>query len=80
MISYSSTPRSTDLAILSFSTLILDNLKINKNFELNLHKNLFRKFYYINLISLLDNAFSAKPDSYKSYDLLILSALYFLGL
>ena len=64
MSSSSSTPSSCDLASLIYSTVILDHLKFNTNFELNLHKNLFRKFYYPQLILFLDNALSAQPHSY----------------
>ena len=55
----SNTPSSSDLAKLIYSTFIFDHLKSNSNPELNLHKNLFRKFFYPQLISFLDNAFSA---------------------
>ena len=63
----STTPSSSDLATLIYSTLILDHLKSNSNLELNLHKNLFRKFFYPLLISFLDNELSAQPHSYKSF-------------
>ena len=79
MSSSSTTPFSSDLASLIYSTFILDNLKSNTNFELNLHKNLVRKFYYFQLISFLDNALSAQPHSYKLLDWVISSALRFLG-
>ena len=45
MSSSSTTPSCFDLASLIYSTFILDHLKSNTNLELNLHKNLFRKFY-----------------------------------
>ena len=77
MSSSSTTPFSSDLASLIYSTLILNHLKSNTNFELNLHKNLFRKFYYPQLILFLDNALSAKPHSYKSLDSVIFSTLRF---
>ena len=75
----STSPSSSDLATLIYATFILDRLKSNSNFELNLHKNLCRKFVYRQLISFIDNALSAKPHSYKSLDLVISSALRFLG-
>ena len=51
MISSSSiTPTSSDLASLIYSTIILDHVKSNTNLKLNLHKNIFRKFYYPQLI------------------------------
>ena len=65
MSSSSTTFSSSDLAALIYSTYILDHFKSNKNFELNLHKNLIRKFYYHQLISFLDNALSAQLHSYK---------------
>ena len=40
------TPSSSDLVSMIYSTFILDHIKSNTNLELNLHKNLFRKFYY----------------------------------
>ena len=46
MSSTSITASSSDLASLIYSTYILDQLKSNSNFELNLHKHFFRKFYY----------------------------------
>ena len=79
MSSSSTTPSSSDLVSLIYSTFILDHLKSNTNFELILHKNLFRKFYYPLLISFLDNALSAQPHSYKSLDSIISSAFRFLG-
>ena len=75
----STTASFSDLGTLSYATFILDHLKSNSNFEINLHKNLFRKFVYPQLISFFDNAFSAQPHSYKSLDSVILSALRFLG-
>ena len=65
MSSGSTTPSSSDLASLIYSTFILDYLKSTTNFEFNLHKNLFHKFYYPQLISFLDNVLSAQPDSFK---------------
>ena len=79
MISSSTTPSSSDFASFIYSTFILNHLKSNTNFELNLHKNLFRKFYYPQLILFLDNAWSAQPHSYKSLYSVIISALRFLG-
>ena len=52
----STTPSSSDLATLIYATFILDHFKSNSNLELNLHKNIFRKFFYHQLISFLDNA------------------------
>ena len=78
MSSFSTTPSSFDLAKLIYSTFILDHLKSNSDFELNLYKNLFRKFFNPQLISFLDNALSAQPHSYKSLDSVISSALHFL--
>ena len=75
----STIPSSSDLATLIYATFILDHLKSNSNLELNLHKNLFRKFFYPQLISFLDNALSAQPHSYKSLYLVISSELRFLG-
>ena len=75
----STTPSLSDLATLIYATFILDHLKSNSNLEINLHKNLFRKFFYPQLISFLDNAMSAEPHSYKSLDSVIFSALRFLG-
>ena len=77
--SHSTTPSSSDLVSLIYSTFILDHLKSNLTLELNLHKNLFRKFFYPQLIWFLDNALSAQPHSYKSLDSVISSALRFLG-
>ena len=75
----STTPSSSDLASLIYSTFILDQLKSNSTLELNLNKNVFFcKFFYPQLISFLDNALSAKPHSYKSLDAVISSALRFL--
>ena len=71
MSSSSTTPSSSNLASLIYSTFILDHLTSNTNFELNLHKNLFRQFYYPQLISFLDNALSSQPHSYKSLDSVI---------
>ena len=76
--SFSRNPLSSDLAWLIYSTLILDHLKSNSTLELNLHKNLVRKYFYHQLISFLDNALSAQLDSYKSLDSVISSALRFL--
>ena len=73
------TPSSGLASLISF-TFILDHLKSNTNFELNYNKNLFRKFYNPQLISFLENALSAQPQSYKSLDSLIFSALRFLGI
>ena len=61
----STTPSSSNLAKLIYATFILDHLKSNSNLEINLHKNLFRKFFYPQLISFLDNALSAKPHSFN---------------
>ena len=61
MSSSSATPSSSDLASLIYSTFIVDHLKSNSNLELNLYKNLFRKFFYPQLTSFLDNALSAQP-------------------
>ena len=79
MSSPSTTPSSSYLATLIYSTFILDHLKSNTNLEINLHKNLFRKFVYPQLISFFDNALSAQPHSYKSVDSVISSVLRFLG-
>ena len=79
MSSSSATFSSYDLAFVIYSTFILDHLKSNSNLELNLHKNRFRKFFYSQLISFLDNALSAQLHSYKLLDLVIFSALRFLG-
>ena len=79
MSSITTTPSSSDLASLIYSTYILDQLKSNSNLELNLHKNFFRKFYYRQLISFLDNALSPQPYSYKSLDSIISTGLRFLG-
>ena len=65
MSSSSTIPSSSDLASVIYSTFILDPLTSTTNFENNLHKNLFRKFYYPQLISFLDNELSAQPHSYK---------------
>ena len=79
MMSYiSTTPSSSDLATLIYPTFILDHLKSNSNLDINFHKNLFRKFFYPQLISFLDNALSAQPHSYKLIDSVISSALRFL--
>ena len=78
MSSPSTTPSSSDLASMIYSTFIIDHLKSNSTVKLNLHKNLFRKFFYHQLISFLDNALSAQPPSYKSLDSVISSALRFL--
>ena len=59
--SHSTTPLSSDLASLIYSTFILDYFKSHSTLELNLHKNHFCKFLYPELISFLDNAFSAQP-------------------
>ena len=61
MSSTSTTFSLSDLALLIYSTYILDQLKSNSNLELNLHKNFFRKFYYPILISFLANALSSQP-------------------
>ena len=74
----STTPSSSDLATLIYTALILDNLKSISNLEINLHKNLFCKFFYPQLISFLNNALSAQLHSYKSLDSVISSALRFL--
>ena len=79
MSSTSTAPSFSDLASLIYSSFILDHLKSYSNFELNLHKNLFRKFYYPQLISFLDTALSSQTHAYKSLDLVISSALCFLG-
>ena len=79
MNSTSTTFSSSDLASLICSTYIRDQLKSNSNLELNLHKNIFRKFYYPQLISFLENALSAQAHSYKSLDSVVSSALCFLG-
>ena len=79
MSSSSDTTSFSDLVSLIYSTCIFDYLKSNSNIELNLHKNLFRKFVYPQLISFLDTALSAQPHSYKSIDSIISSALQFLG-
>ena len=52
----STTPSSADLATLITVTFILDNFKSNSNLEINLHKNLFRKFFYPQLILFFYNA------------------------
>ena len=46
----STTPSSFNLASLIYSTFFLDQIKSNSNLDLNLHKNVFRKFYYSQLI------------------------------
>ena len=74
----SSTPSSSDLASLIYSTFSFDQLKSNTNLELNLHKNLFCKLNYSQLISFLDTTLSAQPHSYKSLNSLISFALRFL--
>ena len=79
MMSSSTIPLSFDLASLIYYTFILDHLKSNTNFEFNLHKNLFRKFYYSQINSFLDTALSAQPQSYKSLDSVISSPLRFRG-
>ena len=56
MSSSRTTPFSSDLTSLIYSIFILDYLKSNTNFELNLHKTLFRKVYYRQQISFLYNA------------------------
>ena len=61
-----------------YATFILDHLKCNSNLELKLDKNLFRTFFYPQLISFLDNALSGQPHSYKSLELVISSALRFI--
>ena len=55
----STTPSSSDLATFIYAAFILDHLKSNSNLEINLHKNIFRKFFYPQLILFLDNALSA---------------------
>ena len=75
----STTPSSSDLASLIYSSFILDHLKSHSSFELNLRKNVFRKFYNPQLISFLDTALSAQQHAYKSLDTVISSALCFLG-
>ena len=70
---------SAALATLIYSTFILYYLISDTNFELFLHKNFLCKFYYPQLISFLENALSAQLNSYKSLDLVIFSALRFLG-
>ena len=79
MSSTSTTPSSSDLASLIYLSIILDYLKSHSNLELNLQKNLVRKFYYPQLISFLDTALSSQTHAYKSLDLVISSALCFLG-
>ena len=79
MSSPSITPSSSDLATFIYSTFMLDHLRFNSNLKLNLHKNLFRKFFYFQLISFFHNALSAQPQSYKSLDSVISSALRLLG-
>ena len=64
MSSTSTTHSFYDLALLIYSTYILDQLKSNSNLQLNLHKYFFCKFYYTQLISFLDNALSSQPHSY----------------
>ena len=66
MSSPSTTPLSSDLTTLIYSTFMFDHLKSNSNLELNLYKNLVRTFFYPQLISFLDNALSAQPHSYTS--------------
>ena len=77
--SSSTTPFSSDLASLIYSSVILDHLKSHSSLEFNLRKTIFRKFYYPQLISFLDTALSAQPLAYKSLDSVISSALRFLG-
>ena len=52
----STTPSSSDLTTLIYATFILDHLMSYSNLKINLHKNLFRKFFYPQLISFLENA------------------------
>ena len=79
MSSLCTTPSSSDLIPLIYSTFILNHLKSNSNLELNLHKNVFCKVCYFQLISFFDNALSAQPQSYKSQDSVFSCALCFLG-
>ena len=79
MSTSSTTPFSSNLASLINSTFILDHLKSNTNIELNLNKNLFRKFYYPQFISFLDNGLSVQQHSYKSLDSVIFFAHRLLG-
>ena len=76
MSSTSTTPSSSDLTSLNYSTYILDQLNSNSNLYLNLHKNFFRKFYYTQLISFFHKALSAQPHSYKSLDSIIFCASF----
>ena len=71
MSSSSTTSFFSDLASLIYSTIILDHLKYTTNLELYLHKNLFCKFYYLQLISFFENTFFAQPHSNKLLDLII---------
>ena len=78
MSSSSSTiPFYSNLASLIYYIFILDHLNSNTNFKFNLHQDIFRKFYYLQLISFLDNALSAQPISYKSLESIISFALHF---
>ena len=55
------TPLFSDLATLIYATGILYHLMSKQNLELNFYKNLFCKFFYLQLILFLDNAFSTLP-------------------
>ena len=77
--SSSTTPSSSNLASLIYSNFILNDLRLNSNLELYLQMNRFCKFYYPQLILFLDNALSAQPHLYKSFDSVISSSLRFLG-
>ena len=80
MSNTSTTPSSSNLPTLIYSNFTIDHLKSKSTLELNLNKNLFRKFFYPQLILFLDKALSAQPQSHKSLDSVISFALCFLGL
>ena len=74
MSSTSTTFTSSDLASLNYS-IILNYFKSNSNIALNLRKSLFCKFYYPQIILILETAMSAEPLGYISLDSVISSAL-----
>ena len=77
MMCSSITHSSSDLARLICSTFILYYLKFNSSFELNLCINLFRKFYYRQLVLFLETALFAQQHAYKFNDSVISFSLCF---
>ena len=80
MSNTSTTPSSSDLATFIYSNFIIDHLKSKSNLELNLHKNLFRKFFYPQLISFLDKALSPSRNHINHLILLFPLRFVFLDL